>query len=271
MKKHFYTGALVFTIDETDVKWNSKNQTGGLPITSIIAINYSVGSISLVCNGFVEKIMVPNTDQSRAISVKMNNCVSSIKNGDLSVLETPVLTPKTSEGWQFTGAGKWIIGGFILLVGMTLFGKMETWRKESAEKERIEREKAAFDSLPQATKDSIAEAKAREEQEIAETIRKGREEQERFENKEAAEFAKSKAGRIWKKHPEWSKQDCKDLANNKIWIGMHINMLKYKRGLPNSANPSNYGSVTHWQWCWYDYTPSCFYDNDGDGLVEAYN
>jgi hypothetical protein len=89
---------------------------------------------------------------------------------------------------------------------------------------------------------------------------------------EESKFLKTKAGRIYKKHPEWSKEDCKSLADNRIWIGMSIDMLKYNRGLPNSANPSNYGNgVTQWQWCWTDYTPSCFYDDDGDGLIDSYN
>jgi len=88
---------------------------------------------------------------------------------------------------------------------------------------------------------------------------------------ENAAFMKTKAGRIYKKHPEWSREDCERLANNNIWIGMDIDMLKYKRGLPNSANPSNYGGVTQWQWCWSDFTPSCFYDNDGDGRIDSYN
>jgi hypothetical protein len=88
---------------------------------------------------------------------------------------------------------------------------------------------------------------------------------------EEKRFAKSKAGRIYKNHPEWAKGDCERLANNKIWIGMSLDMLKYKRGLPNSANPSNYGNGTQWQWCWTDFTPSCFYDNDDDGKVDSYN
>jgi len=49
----------------------------------------------------------------------------------------------------------------------------------------------------------------------------------------------SKAGQICKARPEWSKADCERLADNKIWIGMTFDMLKYKRGLPNSSNPSN--------------------------------
>lgn len=84
-------------------------------------------------------------------------------------------------------------------------------------------------------------------------------------------FSKTKAGYIQKRHPEWSKEDCKLLAKGKIWIGMHIDMVKYLRGQPNSANPSNYGDGVKWQWCWSSYSPSCFYDDDNDGKIDSYN
>lgn len=118
------------------------------------------------------------------------------------------------------------------------------------------------DMSPEATKARILEA---EEAQKAE--------ENRIKEEAAADkrFLKSKSGKIYKKHPEWSREDCERLANNKIWIGMGYDMLKYKRGLPNSANPSNYGNGTQWQWCWDDYTPSCFYDNDGDGNIDSYN
>ena len=94
----------------------------------------------------------------------------------------------------------------------------------------------------------------------------------KIELSEEAAFMKTKAGKIRKKHPKWSREDCEKLAEGSIWIGMDIQMLKYKRGLPNSANPSNYGGgVTQWQWCWDGWTPSCFYDNDGDGKIDSYN
>jgi hypothetical protein len=119
-----------------------------------------------------------------------------------------------------------------------------------------------------AKEDSInkIEIEKRRQEELIE-IEKRRQE----ELLEESKFLKTKAGRLYKKHPEWSKQDCIDLANNKIWIGMTLSMLKYQRGLPDHANPSNYGSGTSWQWCWYDYTPSCFYDKDNDGLIDSYN
>ena len=81
----------------------------------------------------------------------------------------------------------------------------------------------------------------------------------------------SKAGQICAKHDDWTKDECTRIADGKYWVGMDIDMLKAERGLPNSANPSNYGSGTQWQWCWYDWTPMCFYDSDNDGLVDSYN
>lgn len=82
----------------------------------------------------------------------------------------------------------------------------------------------------------------------------------------------SKAGQLCKKHPDWTKEDCTNLANKKIWIGMSYDMLVEMWGKPNHANPSNYGGGTEWQWCWTAYSsPNCFYDTNGDGLVDSYN
>lgn len=115
-------------------------------------------------------------------------------------------------------------------------------------------------------------ASQKDREKKTEALRIAREERVRIaEEKEIKEFLNSKAGKIWEKHPEWSKEDCKLLAKNQIWIGMTIDMLKYKRGLPDNATPSNYGAGTEWQWCWFDYSPSCFYDKDNDGKIDAYN
>jgi hypothetical protein len=90
------------------------------------------------------------------------------------------------------------------------------------------------------------------------------------EKADEAAWTKTKAGKLCAKNPEWSKNDCQNIINNKIWIGMDLNMLKAERGTPSSANPSNYGGKTQWQWCWDNYTPSCFY-GERDGIITAYN
>lgn len=96
-------------------------------------------------------------------------------------------------------------------------------------------------------------------------------EQKKIADAAEAAWKKTKAGQICTKHPEWSRDDCEGLADNKIWVGMSYDMLLYSRGKPNSINPSNYGGVTKYQYCWSDRTPSCFYDNNGDDVLDAFN
>lgn len=84
-------------------------------------------------------------------------------------------------------------------------------------------------------------------------------------------YYKTPAGKICKTHKDWTKSDCENLAQNKLWVGMSYDMVKYLRGLPNHANPSNYGAGTEWQWCWDNATPSCFYDTNNDSIVDSYN
>lgn len=115
-----------------------------------------------------------------------------------------------------------------------------------------------------------AEAEAKKQAEL-EAQKKAEQERIAKEQAEQKAWESSKAGKLCKKYPTWSKEDCKNLADKKIWVGMSYEMLKEVRGLPNSANPSNYGNGTDWQWCWHDYTPSCFYDNNEDGLIDSYN
>ena len=77
--------------------------------------------------------------------------------------------------------------------------------------------------------------------------------------KEDAKYGKTKAGKIYRKHPDWSKEDCERIAKNMIWIGMNYDMLVCERGKPNSIHTSNYGSGNEYQCCWEDYQTSCFY------------
>lgn len=73
-------------------------------------------------------------------------------------------------------------------------------------------------------------------------------------------------------HPDWTKKICEDVAGQKVWIGMTYEMLVASAGRePDSSKPSNYGSGTQWQWCYHGNTTMCFYDNDGDKKIDAYN
>ena len=83
-------------------------------------------------------------------------------------------------------------------------------------------------------------------------------------------FKNSKAGKIQKKHPEWSQEDCERIANKQVWIGMHYDMLVYLRGKPNHVNTSNYGNGPQYQACWDDYDIGCFYF-DESRIISSYN
>jgi FtsZ-binding cell division protein ZapB len=94
---------------------------------------------------------------------------------------------------------------------------------------------------------------------------------ERQRTVEERKWLASKAGKICKKHPVWSRTDCKRVADGKYWLGMDVWMLVAQRGKPNSINKSNYGFGERHQYCWHDWTPMCFYDDNGDNKVDAYN
>jgi hypothetical protein len=133
------------------------------------------------------------------------------------------------------------------------------------EKHKSENLQAALDFAKRFEEYSIKLLQKRGEIELEKQqaeIKKQEEDRKVWEN--------SKYGRLQKKYPSWSDEDCKLVLDNKIWIGMSFEMLKYQRGKPNSANPSNYGNGTSYQWCWNDYTPRCFYGGE-DGIITAYN
>lgn len=116
-------------------------------------------------------------------------------------------------------------------------------------------------------KDDEAKRAATEEQ-----AKKDRDTQKAERLADAKAWESSKAGQLCKKHPDWTKEDCNNVADGRYWIGMSYDMLVVSYGgKPNRANPSNYGGGTRWQWCWNSYTPSCFYDDNGDGMVDSYN
>lgn len=86
-----------------------------------------------------------------------------------------------------------------------------------------------------------------------------------------AAWQKTPAGKLCAKHPDWQRKDCDRLINKDIWVGMSLSMLTYYYGAPDSDNVSNYGRGDRHQYCWDRYTPSCFYDNNGDGIIDSYN
>ena len=114
--------------------------------------------------------------------------------------------------------------------------------------------------------------KNREEVELAGNLRDARirERKIKEDNQDKKVWENSKYGKLQKKHPDWTDEECMKLIDKKIWIGMTYEMLVYQRGKPNTVNPSNYGSGTEYQCCWDDYSPSCFYMKEDD-IIYSYN
>lgn len=98
--------------------------------------------------------------------------------------------------------------------------------------------------------------------------------QEEEDKKAAAEleaFKKTPAGTLCEKHPTWTRVECERTINGNIWIGMDYEMLVYQLGKPLQTNVSNNGRGDRYQYCWRGIEPSCFYDDNRDGKIDAYN
>ena len=127
------------------------------------------------------------------------------------------------------------------------------------EEEKAVKAKAEADAEAQKQVEAAANAKAAQEAAAKQAA-------------DEAAYEKTPAGKLCTKYPNWTKDECQNVADKKYWIGMSYDMLVVSYGSkPDHANPSNYGGKTQWQWCWSGYTPSCFYDTDGDGLINSYN
>ena len=143
--------------------------------------------------------------------------------------------------------------------------------EEKVQRAKLEAEIAAKAQEEKERQDKlIAEEEARK-QAIIDAQEKAEEEKKAKELAEQKVWEQSTAGKLCIKYPTWTKEECKRIADRKYWIGMTYEMLIELRGKPNHANPSNYGSGISWQWCWSNYTPSCFYDRNGDGIIDSYN
>jgi hypothetical protein len=90
-----------------------------------------------------------------------------------------------------------------------------------------------------------------------------------FEKNNVA-FMKTKAGAIKKMHPEWSKEDCQKLADNYLWKGMHIEMVKYVRGNPDDVNVYRDGFSNEYEYVWRKEGVSRFHTKK-DGIVSDFD
>lgn len=99
------------------------------------------------------------------------------------------------------------------------------------------------------------EAKARAEAIAKEKAAKARAEREAWEQ--------SRAGQLCKEHPTWTKEECQDIENKKIWIGMTKEQAIESWGRPYDVNKSVGSWGVHEQWVLRDsiYTPYLYFEN----------
>lgn len=147
-----------------------------------------------------------------------------------------------------TSSVTWTI--FILILFFWCFGSLIFKSNSSPEDQaqKAEQEKAEADATVLKARADAVTAKA-----------------------EAEEWEKNPAKPICDAHPTWKKDECELVYKGKIWVGMSYDMLVYEAGKPDTKNVSNYGNGSEYQYCWDDLTPNCFYDDDNDGLIDAYN
>jgi hypothetical protein len=63
-------------------------------------------------------------------------------------------------------------------------------------------------------------------------------------------WLKTKAGKIWKKHPTWSKDDCETISKRQVHMGMSDEQVRAAWGRPDHINVTVTGTVRHEQWVW---------------------
>jgi hypothetical protein len=150
--------------------------------------------------------------------------------------------------------------GIAILVFMTLGAVIAPASPDASQ--------TSISAQPQATAPTPDEIKAQQQADAKAQAQR---------DADAKAWALSKAGKICAAHPTWAHDECTELASNKSWItnaahlGMTYEMLVYLRGEADHENRSNYGNGTVYQYCWDGYDPSCFYDRDGDGHMDAFN
>jgi amino acid transporter len=109
--------------------------------------------------------------------------------------------------------------------------------------------------LTDAEKEAKIQAEAKAKKAKAEAEAKAKAEQEAWE--------RSKAGQICKEYPVWTKVECQNIADEKIWIGMTKDQATESWGKPHEINRTVYSSGVHEQWVMFDsiYTPYLYFEN----------
>jgi hypothetical protein len=68
---------------------------------------------------------------------------------------------------------------------------------------------------------------------------------------------------------QWSKQDCENIANKNIWIGMTSMQLVYSWGMPKDMNDTVTSFGVHTQWIYGTFKPYVYLDGKDDNNLKV--
>ena len=81
--------------------------------------------------------------------------------------------------------------------------------------------------------------------------------------RKSSAFLNSKAGSIWTKHKNWSREDCESIAKREIYIGMNAEQVRLAWGKPYRINASTGSWGEHEQWVMHEGGSTYLYFENG--------
>ncbi|MBI5968139.1 MAG: hypothetical protein HY882_09825 [Deltaproteobacteria bacterium] len=66
--------------------------------------------------------------------------------------------------------------------------------------------------------------------------------------KDHEEFMKTRAGKIWGKHPYWDRETCQKIAEGRIWQGMSKDQAREALGLPAKVETEKREGLLYEEW-----------------------
>lgn len=67
----------------------------------------------------------------------------------------------------------------------------------------------------------------------------------------------------------WTPEECRSIAETKIWIGMDEDQLILSWGLPNDKNNSTYTFGVHSQWVYGDFGPYVYLEGKDSSSMKV--
>lgn len=186
-----------------------------------------------------EKAAIKGSVDPKNSKVKIGDAELKIENGKFTY---EALLVQEQNNFTFTAQN----GGENAEASVSInriFAEQEIAEQEKIAAEEAVKKQEALEIQQKAQAEEDAKAK------VAEEVQ--RQAQAAYEVKlkaEQAAYENSKAGKLCKAHPAWSKDDCGIIAEGKVNIGMTAEQAIAAWGRPNDINKTTYSFGVHEQW-----------------------